>query len=335
MAGPSAYDTSMIGARTPLLLVILGSDADPKARMQGGYQLGGSSDIYKLLPAGLALDQVNLSKQFLKKQDPTEPGRYACVLNLVTDPDLHPRTLERARRLLRGYRGRVINRPEDVLKTTRDQVAKRLAGIDGLHVPKVVRLRPGKPEHAARLVERAGLQFPLILRQAGTHTGKIVGLVAGMEELLSALASSQGDHFATEYVDLRGADGLYRKYRVYFFGDRIVYRNLYVSDQWNVHSADHRRCLAARPELIPQLEAMFTRPEGNFPNSILRMFSSARERMPLDFFGMDFGLRPDGQAVLFEANATMSFFPSWEDIQFRFCLPPAQAAFRRMLFPTG
>lgn len=328
-----AYDFSAVGARSRLLIII-GSDADPDAKKQGGYRVGGNSDVYKLLPEGLAFDQLNLSKQFLKSQGRTDPAGYECVLNLVTDPDQHPRTLERLRKLLRGVPGRVINRPEAVLKTTRDQVAKRLDGIAGLHVPKVVRLRPGKPGLAAQTVKRAGLQFPLILRQAGTHTGKIVGLVRDAEELQAALPG-QGDHLATEFLELKGADGLYRKYRVYFFGDRVVYRNLYVSDQWNVHSADHRRCLAERPELIPQLQAMFARPEGNFPDAVLQMFSSVRERMPLDFFGMDFGFRADGQAVLFEANATMSFFPSWNDIQFKPCLGPAQLAFRRMLVPEG
>ncbi len=334
MAGPHAYDFSALGARTPRLLIIVGSDVDASARKQGGYHVGGNSDVYKLLPQGFAFDQLNLGKQFLKTQKQTDPTHYECVLNLVTDPDQHPHTLERLQKLLRGHRGRVINRPEAVLKTTRDQVARRLAGIDGLHVPKIVRLRPGKPEHVAQIIARAGLQFPLILRQAGMHTGKIVGVVGGIDELQTALTAA-GDHFATEFVDLLGADGLYRKYRVYFFGDRVIYRNLYASDQWNVHSADHRRCLAARPQLVAQLQSMFTRPEGNFPEPVRQMFNCVRERMPVDFFGMDFGFRPDGQAVLFEANATMSFFPSWPDIQFRFCVGPAQAAFRQMLFPEN
>ena len=43
---------------------------------------------------------------------------------------------------------------------------------------------------------------------------------------------------------------------------------------------------------------------------------------------------PDGQIVLFEANATMSFFPFMEAAEFdyvRQCLAPAQQAFRELL----
>lgn len=325
----SAFDVSALLARTPPLLIVLGHDDHAAPTATGGFRARGSSDVYKLLPPSFAFDQVNLSKQFLK-QRPRDVSRYRCILNLVTDPDQHPRTLDALKKLLRGYRGRVINPPEAVLQSTRDQVAKRLAGTPGLRVPKVIRLRPGKPQAAVDAIAREGLQFPVILRQAGTHTGQIVGVFGGVDELAGAL-TAEGDHIATEFLNLQGADGLYRKYRVYFFGRRVVYRNLYVSDQWNVHSKDHVRCLAARPQLSKELLAMFARPEGAFPPPVLKMFREVRARMPLDYFGMDFGFTPEGEAVLFEANATMSFFPSWADVQFRHCLQPACLAFRELI----
>ena len=325
--GP-ALDLSALRAPTPPLLIALGHDGQALATA-GGFRVRGGSDVFKLLPPGFAFDQVNLSKQFLK-QRPRDVSQYRCILNLVTDPDQHPQTLNALKKLLRGYGGKIINPPEAVLQSTRDQVAKRLAGTPGLRVPKVVRLRPGNPDAAAQAIARAQIQFPVILRQAGTHTGKIVGVFERVDELLSAL-TGEGDHVATEFVNLQGADGLYRKYRVYFFGRRVVYRNLYVSDHWNVHSKDHVRCLAARPQLGKELLAMFIRPEGAFAQPVLKMFREVRARMPLDYFGMDFGFTPDGEAVLFEANATMSFFPSWRDMQFRYCLPPACEAFRELV----
>ena len=95
MADPRASDFSMIGGRTPRLLVTLGSDPDPRARkLDTGYRIGGNSDIYKLLPDGFAFDQLNLSKQFLNQPNRPDPARYECVLNLVTDPDQHPQRSE-------------------------------------------------------------------------------------------------------------------------------------------------------------------------------------------------------------------------------------------------
>lgn len=74
--------------------------------------------------------------------------------------------------------------------------------------------------------------------------------------------------------------------------------------------------------------------DAPFPLAVETVLQSIRDRMPLHFFGMDFGLMKDGRVVLFEANATMSFFPFSPDPQFSYlhhCFEPAQAAFRELL----
>src|SRR5688572_21580167 len=149
----SALDFSALRTSTPALLIVLGHDDNAAAKTAGGFRVRGSSDVYKLLPQGFPFDQVNLSRQFLK-QRPRDISQYQCVLNLVTDPDQHPRTLDALKKLLHGYRGRVINPPAAVLQSTRDQVAKRLAGTPGLRVPRVIRLRPGKPQAAVEAIAR-------------------------------------------------------------------------------------------------------------------------------------------------------------------------------------
>lgn len=335
MANPRAYDFSMLGAPTAPLLIILGSDADPKAKKQGGFRVGGNSDIYKLLPDGLAFDQLNLSRQFLNQPGRADPARYECVLNLVTDPDQHPQTLERLRKLLRGHRGRVINRPEAVLRTTRDQVAKRLAGIAGLRVPRAIRLHNPNPGAATTAVERAGLQFPLIVRLAGTHTGKIVGVVHSPDELEVA-GVGPGQFILTEYVDFGSADGLYRKYRLWSFGGVAIFRHMIAAENWNVHVRMREEFMAHRPGLIAEEMQLLERPDGAFPDVVHQVFAAVQERMGLDFFGMDFGIDQQGQAVLFEANATMSFFPLERPPSFNYLAKirqPAQAAVRQMLYP--
>ncbi len=329
MGNPWHYDSTALGARTAPLLVVFGSDSAPGG-IQGGLRLAGNSDVYRLLPETLAFEQLNLGKAFLRQHGRPDLARYDLVLNLVTDPDLHPRTLELLCKLLRGFKGKVINRPEAVLRSSRDQIAKLLTGVPGLRVPRTIRLRGGKPDVAAQAVMKSGLQFPLILRRAGTHTGNIVGLTESIAQLQPAL-TEKGDYLATEFLEMRGRDGLYRKYRAWFFGERVVFRHIYLSDQWNVHSKDHVRCLAGRPDLIPELEAMFSRREGAFPDAVLKMFGEVRERMALDFFGLDFGFDSDGQAVLFEANATMTFYPSRPDIYFKLCLEAGRAAFRELV----
>jgi glutathione synthase/RimK-type ligase-like ATP-grasp enzyme len=74
-----------------------------------------------------------------------------------------------------------------------------------------------------------------------------------------------------------------------------------------------------------------------FDPAVERVLATVRERMGLDFFGMDFGVTEDDRLVLFEANATMSFMqnlsvPGFEYL--RRCHAPAQAAFMELLGVT-
>jgi hypothetical protein len=194
-------------------------------------------------------------------------------------------------------------------------------------------VRTIKPAIAIQTIEKAGLQFPVILRQAGTHTGKIVGLFGGLDEMEGALDGGS-DHIATEFVDFKSDDGFYRKYRVFFIGGHIVFRHMLVSDEWNVHARDRKRFMAERPELVAEEERMFAAPDGAFTPDVREVLKAVRQRIALDFFGMDFGIAADGRVVLFEANAAMNFFPFLADPQFAYvqrCMVPAQQALRELL----
>lgn len=338
MGNPWDYDFSAIGRRTAPLLIVHGSDRDASAKADGqGFKVGGNSDIYQLLPQSIAVDQVNMSKQFLTAAARPDPKLYPVVLNLCTDPDQHPRTLERIGKLLRGYKGRLINKPEAVQRTTRDQVARRLAGIDSLRVPKIVRLRNPKPGAASAAAQKAGQAFPLIVRRAGTHTGRIIAVVNDGQEL-DAAAAGEGEFFLIEFVDFRSDDGLYRKYRLWAFGGRTIFRHLIISDNWNVHVSERTRFMVDRPELIAEEMKLLGRPDGAFHQSVHRTFDAVKQRIGLDFFGMDFGFGRDGGLILFEANATMNFFPLEPHPRFSYLgeiRGPAQDAFQAMLSPKG
>src|SRR5947209_17858018 len=94
--------------------------------------------------------------------------------------------------------------------------------------------------------------------------------------------------------------------------------------------------MAERPEMVIEEKRMFAAPEVSFPDEVQRVLAAVRQRMPLDFFGMDFGVLPDGRVVLFEANATMNFFPLLPDPRFAYlesCMEPARNAFLELLGP--
>lgn len=323
--------------RAARLLLAVGSDREGLRRDDGKVRISGNSDLFKLLPKALAFEQLNLSRQrgatrqMHRRHAGPDLSRFDCVLNLVTDPDQNPTMLETLGRLLRGYRGRVVNRPEAVARSTRDQVAARLRDIKGLRVPATLRLRGQKLAAAAKSIERAGLVFPAILRRAGTHGGSIVGLIASHDELETALQRG-GDYILTEFADFQSADGLWRKHRVFFFGERWVFRHMLAADQWNIHARERADFMTHRQDLLDEEAAMFR--DGAFSPAVCDVLDAVAERMDLDFFGMDFGIDRSGQVVLFEANATMNFFPFLTDPRFEYvraCIEPSQRAFCRLI----
>lgn len=311
----------------PSLLLLQGSD-DAQTVGAGKTRDKGSTDVFKLLGSLVPRDKLRLTPNFFRSSPRVDLSPYRTVFNLITDPDQNPRVLDNAARLLKGFRGTVINRPEAVARSGREQIARRLAGTPGLLVPRVLRLRRQPAELAAKAVLRSEMQFPLLVREAGKHTGQFTGLAHNADELLPALAGAV-EHLVTEFVDFRGPDGLYRKYRVWCVGERPLLRHMLFSDHWNVHASQRAAFMADRPLLIAEERALFETHGGLPPPAFLPVLREVRRRMELDLFGIDFGLTPDGQLLLFEANATMNFINFVPDGPFTYlnqCIGPMQRA---------
>jgi len=316
------------------LLVMIGGDApDSVVLNDRRIRISGSSDLTKLLLPDDGYHRLHVTRNKLRQSRRPKLEQYSHLLNLITEAEENSRSLDAMQKLLRGVPGKIINPPQAVLRSTRDQVARRLKGVARLIVPEVTRLAAGKSaELCGRQLAETGASPPFILRQAGTHAGKIVGCFDSVEALLAA-RDPAADHIATRFVDFSSADGLYRKYRTFFVGSELILRHALVSDNWNVHAKDRARFMAERPQLVAEERALFEQAEP-FAPAVRQVLQGVRERMGLDFFGMDFGITRDGEVVLFEANATMNFFPFSPDPQFdhlKRAFAPAQRAFRAML----
>lgn len=228
--------------------------------------------------------------------------RRAPLINAVADPDLSSVALRMLRKHVETAGGACFNHPDAVLGTSRDGIAKRLAGIEGVLMPRTIRLRIEEPADIARAAKQHGLRWPLIVRVAGTHRGSATARVGKPSQAKAALRDlpwGGRELYLTEYMDCRDADGCYRKLRVIVVGGEIFLRHLIIADDWLVHVHDRR--VAVAEEEISAL--------ANFDTALLPQL---RERvcriadaLDMDYFGIDCNLRPDGSLLIFEANAMM------------------------------
>lgn len=308
---------------------LVGSDAIGRIAPDGtDIDTKGNTDLFLLRtrdPRGYG--RIHITPGYFRQHVRYDLARFDVLLNLVTDADQNPKVLANLVKLLRGYRGRVINRPEAVLRSTREQVAAACAGLPQVIAPRAVRIGPGGRAPA-------DFPFPAILRLAGTHTGRVIGVVERADVLAPLLVRGQ-QHILTEYRDFRSADGLYRKYRFLSIGGEIVMRHLLVSDSWNVHAADRMRFMHPRPALVAEERDAIAYGMQAFPHGVRAGLAAIRDAIGLDLFGVDCAISAAGDVVLFEANATMNVFPFSDDPQFAYlgtALARARAAFDALLF---
>lgn len=320
-------------SKGPRIALLVGGD-EQAGQMWDRVSLSnsGSTDVYRLV--GLeTCDALHITKGYFRQNRRHAFDNYDLLVNLITDADKNGAVLQVLEKALAGTRTPVVNPPAKVRATTRDGVARLLAGIENLHVPRVRKLRRPSAAVLRGLEQSGAMTFPAILRPAGTHSGRITSLVANPDQPVEAPRNA-GDFYLTEFIDFRSSDGLYRKYRVFVFGGTPVFRHMIISDSWNVHMADRERFMMARPGLLAESQALYDRGVENFPRSVRTIFDRIADRLGLDFFGIDFAILPDGRAVLFEANATMNFFPISSDPRLaamELCVPPAKAAFEQMI----
>jgi hypothetical protein len=232
---------------------------------------------------------------------------HALVVNAIGDADLCAVALSRCRDVLAHSRAPVINRPVRVQATGRAEIARRLGAIPGVIAPKIDTL----PLIAIR--EADNLQFPLLLRRPGFHTGEHFVYVANRNELPNAIdaLSAAEELLVISYLDARRADGMSHKYRVMFIDGVMYPLHLAISPDWKIHyfSSAMARSPSFREEERHFLEDM-PAALGTTAMGALRQICSA---LDLEYAGIDFALAADGSVLLFEANATMVVFPPSSD----------------------
>jgi hypothetical protein len=253
---------------------------------------------------------------------PRRAGRFDVAFNAICDADTNGAALRKAGALVDRLGLPTLNHPAVVAATTRDRVARSLAGVPGLAVPQTARIRPEHPQDVVPLARAAGVDLPMLVRRAGAHGG--AGLIRLDDEgtdPLEAFAYDGGDLYVTPFVDCSAPDGWTRKWRVVLLGGVAHPRHLLATrDGWNVH-ADRRAEVEASPELMAEDRA-FAAGADPFPPDLAH---AVHRRLGLDYVGIDYGRDRDGRLVLFEANACARMVVGSIDRHADYWQPPLRA----------
>lgn len=305
---PAAQQHFAIGFRGHAVSTLPYRGTRPPVRLLQLVSSGGGN-----IPTAAFLDDsifqttVVVADHLDPKLDPrTTLPPHQLIFNAIGDADLCQPALEAATRLISRATVPVINDPRAVMKTGRIDNAMRLREVAGVVTAKTTAIPRASLTGTGGVADLAGHghAFPLLLRSPGYHTGRNFILVESADQLAAAAAGLPGDELLViEYLDARGHGGNARKYRVMMIAGEIYPLHLAISGNWKVHyfTSD----MAEQPDHRAEEAVFLSDMRAALGDKAMRVLQGIRDALGLDYAGIDFGLSPDGDLLLFEANATM------------------------------
>jgi hypothetical protein len=273
----------------------------------------GPGDLMANTPIEFLVEEsdVALEMLYLTVDSPlpeTVPDHDVMLVG-IAESDANQPLLQKVAQFIANWPRPVINRPECIAVLSRDGVCAALEGGDDLLLPRTVRtdretlqsLANGDTELSELL---PGDEFPLIARPIGSHAGQDLEKIDTPADLAKYLDRVAHERFyLSRFVDYRGADGQFRKYRIVLIEGVAYICHFAVSSHWMIHylnagmeeSADKRQQEA---ECMAQFDQTFA----------LRHAAALAEihaRIGLSYLGIDCAETPDGRLLIFEVDNAM------------------------------
>jgi hypothetical protein len=232
---------------------------------------------------------------------PVGPGP---MINYIADPDLCSQSLAVASKVASTLHRPWFNHPDRIKDTTRDKVSVALQGITGVDTPRVVRSRPQVLRDILGDIDRHGLNYPVLIRAAGQHGGKTLVRLDGPspDQIFDSQLAYGPDLYITEYRNFADTDGIFRRYRFAVVGGEPFIKSVLAGRRWNLHAEDR----IWTPPIIAEERQIIDTFNAVLKPKIQDRITEIYRRLGLDYFGIDCALRPNGDLVIFEANATMN-----------------------------
>jgi Tfp pilus assembly protein PilF/glutathione synthase/RimK-type ligase-like ATP-grasp enzyme len=284
-----------LGFREPVIAGAYYGEGEPVRVLLLCSAVGGTVSTSQFLDERIFLTTTVVVELF----DPaTSLPAHHVAFNAIGDADRCGVALLRAAEILRQTNAPIVNAPEAVMATSRLANAARLGTLAGVLAPRMQLIS------SRNITTSTEFTYPVLLRAPGFHTGRFFVKVDRLEDLEQALRTlPEGDLLAIEYLDGRGTDGKYRKFRVMSVDGELYPLHLAISNDWKVHygtaqmtQAEHREEEARFLEDLPAFVG---------PN-VIGALRAIAQTLGLQYAGIDFGIDAAGNLLLYEANATMT-----------------------------
>jgi glutathione synthase/RimK-type ligase-like ATP-grasp enzyme len=239
-------------------------------------------------------------------------------VNTISDPDLEAKSLvSLSKHLNQNKEVAVINHPDKVMLTTRDNNFQRLQNVKGLRFPKTVRIFIKQSMQAISMIQ-GEFEFPFLIRKSGTQTGTSFVKIDNNKQLEKTIKSLNGNEiYVIEYIDTsfkdKNANRLFRRFRFFFIDSEIFPVTCHIHQSWNVHSIDRSSVMQQHKSLKNIEQDFLKNPQAIIGKENYQTIKKLPSIVGLEFFGVDFSITKDNQLILFEVNAAMNHTYNYVD----------------------
>jgi len=253
---------------------------------------------------------VTLDMVYVVPGQPLPPlPEHDVALVAVTELTENQTALREIAALLPSWPRPVLNAPDRIARLTRDGAWELLNSVPGAVIPITARVDRSHLERIAHSDVPVGPildgeTFPIIARPLDSHAGE------GLQKLDNSAAidaylqqQPEREFFVSPFVDYRGPDGLFRKYRIALIEGRPHACHMGVSQHWMIHyvNADMYTRADRRAE-----EARFMAHfEGDFAVRHAIALNAIANEIDLEYVTMDCAETADGRLLVFEVGNGM------------------------------
>jgi hypothetical protein len=214
--------------------------------------------------------------------------------------------LQQLKDLAQSWHRPVRNLPGRIGRTSREAAHALLESAPNICTPITTRI----DRHALERVCRTelpltavfeGACFPVIIRPVDSHAGHGLTKIDAPEAIADYLRTMPESEFhISPFVDYRGTDGLFRKYRVVLIDGRPFAGHMGISDHWMIHYLNAGMTESA--EKRAEEERFMRSFDADFALRHADAFGAIAERIGLDYLVVDCGETTDGKLLVFELD---------------------------------
>ena len=248
-------------------------------------------------PVDLIFDAryVTLHRWYVDPSGDVPPlPRFDAVYVAIGESDASASRLHAAARFVAAQTQPVFNRPDAIGRLNRVSLGATFASAR--HTRAVTTERVTRARYAAE-----PFALPHIVRPVDSHGGHGLERIDGDAQRAAYAARTESELlYVAPFVDYRGADGYFRKYRIIFIDGEPFPFHLAVSPNWMVHyynapMTEHQWMRDEERAFLASLDSVFS-------GVLAEALRETAERLALDYVGIDCAIGRDGSLLVFEAD---------------------------------